>query len=50
MIDDESVRYIRFLKSYKNTIDRIPQQIIASYLGITPQSMCRLKRELGDFE
>ncbi len=46
MNDDAQTRYLEFLKSYQNVLTRIPQHIIASYLGITPQSLSRLKREL----
>jgi CRP-like cAMP-binding protein len=46
MNDDAEKRYQRYLKSYQNVLDRIPQKIAASYLGITPQSFSRLKREL----
>lgn len=46
MNDDAQTRYLKFLKSYQNTLNRIPQHIVASYLGITPQSLSRLKREL----
>ena len=45
MNDDAATRYIHFLKCYKNVLHRIPQNIIASFLGITPQSFSRLKKE-----
>lgn len=45
MNDDAATRYADFLKTYKNVLPRIPQNIIASYLGITPQSFSRLKKE-----
>jgi CRP-like cAMP-binding protein len=45
MNDDATTRYTDFLKTYKNILPRIPQNIIASYLGITPQSLSRLKKE-----
>lgn len=45
MNDDAATRYSDFLKTYKNILPRIPQNIIASYLGITPQSLSRLKKE-----
>ena len=44
MNDDAITRYRRFLDSYQNILHRIPQNIIASYLGITPQSLSRLKK------
>jgi CRP-like cAMP-binding protein len=47
MNDDAKKRYISFLKTYQKVLPRIPQNIISSYLGITPQSLSRLKRELG---
>jgi CRP-like cAMP-binding protein len=46
MNDDAEERYKKYLHSYRNILDRIPQNIASSYLGITPQSFSRLKREL----
>ena len=46
MNDDAVTRYLHFSKFYENILHRIPQNIIASYLGITPQSFSRLKKEL----
>ena len=46
MNDSAEFRYKSFLNSYRNVLDRIPQHIVASYLGITPQSFSRLKKEL----
>jgi CRP-like cAMP-binding protein len=46
MNDDAPSRYLKFLHSYQDLLDRIPQNIVASYLGITPQSLSRLKREI----
>jgi hypothetical protein len=48
MNDDAPSRYLKFLHSFQDLLERIPQHIVASYLGITPQSLSRLKRELVD--
>ncbi len=39
-------RYLSFLKTYPELVRRIPQKHIASYLGITPQSLSRIRKEL----
>lgn len=39
-------RYLRFLQSYPNITQRVPQWMIASYLGITPESLSRVRKEL----
>lgn len=39
-------RYIKLIKQNKDFIQRIPQYHIASFLGIKPQSLCRIKRRL----
>jgi CRP-like cAMP-binding protein len=41
-------RYLQFLKSYPAIAQRVPQSQIASYLGITPQSLSRIRKELSD--
>ncbi len=38
-------RYLNFLKKYPQLVQRIPQKHIASYLGITPQSLSRIRKE-----
>lgn len=39
-------RYLEFLDKYPNIPQRVPQQQIASYLGITPESLSRIKSNL----
>ena len=39
-------RYLSFLKTYPALIEQVPQHQIASFLGITPQSLSRIRREL----
>jgi CRP-like cAMP-binding protein len=41
-------RYLSFLKSYPAIAQRISQNQIASYLGITPQSLSRIRKELTE--
>jgi len=40
-------RYLAFLKTYPALVEQIPQGQIASYLGITPQSLSRIRKELS---
>lgn len=39
-------RYLQFLEKYPTIPQRVPQQQIASYLGITPESLSRIKSKL----
>jgi CRP-like cAMP-binding protein len=41
------VRYLDFIKLYPNLALRVPQTLIASYLGITPESLSRVRKELA---
>jgi CRP-like cAMP-binding protein len=41
-------RYLNFLNSYPEIVQRVPQSQIASYLGITPQSLSRIRKELSE--
>lgn len=40
-------RYRRFVAYYPEAMQRIPQMMIASYLGITPESLSRIRRALA---
>ena len=39
--------YLEFLKTYPNIIQRVPQWMIASYLGVTPEAVSRIRKELA---
>ena len=38
-------RYEYFIETYPNIIQRVPQKMIASYLGITPEALSRVRKE-----
>jgi len=38
-------RYNDFLQTYPNIVQRIPQHMLASYLGITPETVSRIRRK-----
>jgi CRP-like cAMP-binding protein len=39
------VRYQHFVETYPDIIQRVPQRIIASYLGVTPEALSRAKAQ-----
>ncbi len=40
-------RYMNFIKMYPDILQRVPQLMVASYLGITPESLSRVRKELA---
>lgn len=38
-------RYDDFIKTYPDIVQRVPQKMIASYLGITPEALSTVKRK-----
>ncbi|NOU48173.1 MAG: Crp/Fnr family transcriptional regulator [Bacteroidales bacterium] len=41
-------RYIHFLKTFPDLVQRIPQYHIASYVGVKPESLSRIRKRLAD--
>lgn len=39
-------RYLDFIKTYPSIFERVPQWMVASYLGVTPESLSRVRKEL----
>lgn len=44
--DTAQERYLSFIKMYPDVMQRVPQWMVASYLGITPESLSRVRKEL----
>jgi CRP-like cAMP-binding protein len=40
-------RYLQFMKAFPALVQRIPQNQIASYLGIAPESLSRIRKHLS---
>jgi CRP-like cAMP-binding protein len=41
-------RYLHFIKLYPDILLRVPQIMVASYLGITPESLSRVRKDLAE--
>jgi len=41
-------RYLMFLKTFPALVQHVPQNQIASYLGIAPESLSRIRKHLSD--
>jgi CRP-like cAMP-binding protein len=47
MLDTPEQRYARFLQECEPIVQRIPQYMIASYLGITPEALSRIRARIS---
>ena len=45
--DSAEERYMKFIKMYPDIMLRVPQWMVASYLGVTPESLSRVRKELA---
>lgn len=41
-------RYLDFIKKYPDIVQRVPQHMIASYLGLTPETLSRVRRRMSN--
>ena len=48
LVENATERYLHFKKLYPSLNDRVPQKHIATYLGITPESLSRIRAALKD--
>jgi CRP-like cAMP-binding protein len=46
IINSPEERYLKLLKTRPHLLERVPQYQIASYLGLTPESLSRLRKRL----
>lgn len=46
VLEDAQVRYERFLKEFEHILSRLSQHHIASYLGISPTHLSRIRKSL----
>lgn len=44
-MQSQEARYYHFMKEYPDLVQRIPLYLIASYVGIQPQSLSRIRRK-----
>lgn len=44
--DSAEQRYLSFIKMYPDILQRVPLWMVASYLGITPESLSRVRKKL----
>lgn len=47
LTDNAEERYLKLMKSYPEYILQIPLKYIASYLGITPQALSRIRKNIS---
>jgi len=40
-------RYLYFISLYPNIAQRVPQHMIASYLGLSPETLSRIRKRIG---
>ena len=40
-------RYLEFLETYPSIVQRVPQTMLASYLGMTPETLSRIRKSLS---
>jgi CRP-like cAMP-binding protein len=48
MVQSAEDRYLDLLTSQPHILERLPQHLIASYLGIQPQSLSRIRARIAN--
>lgn len=48
LVENATERYLHFKKQFSELYSKLPQKHIATYLGITPESLSRIKRAMRE--
>ena len=46
--ESAEIRYTKLLDGFPDIFQRVPQHYIASYLGIKPQSLSRIRKQIAE--
>jgi len=46
LLSDALLRYKKFIKDEPNVLQRVPQYMAASYLGMTPETLSRIRKKM----
>jgi CRP-like cAMP-binding protein len=46
LAQDAQTRYLNFIDHYPGLVNRVPLAMLASYLGITPSSLSRIRKNI----
>ena len=46
LLDSSKTKYINLMNGFPELIQRVPQYLIAQYLGIKPETQSRIRRDL----
>lgn len=47
ILDSAELRYQKFMKHYEKYLQRIPLNVLASYVGVKPQSLSRIRSKIA---
>jgi CRP-like cAMP-binding protein len=47
LLDTPEARYMNLLNEHPDIFERVSQYVIASYLGVAPETLSRIKKRLG---
>jgi CRP-like cAMP-binding protein len=46
LLDSPEARYLRFIEEFGDQVDRIPQHVLSTWLGVRPESLSRIRKRL----
>ena len=48
LIESATERYLNYIELFPEIVEKVPQKHVATYLGITPESLSRIRRMIKD--